>query len=138
MLDEEVIQQLLDVARNSLQSSYSPYSSFPVGAALLDSSGKIWGGCNVENASYGATVCAERTAILKSVSEGSQEFRAILVMTPTERPTPPCALCLQVMAEFCKPEMPVYLANETEVKSSFQYSELLAYPFGPAYLLEEK
>ena len=93
-------------------------------------------GCNIENASYGATMCAERVAFFKAISEGKKEFQSILVVADTKRPTPPCALCLQVMAEFCPSHFKIYLANLQGVIEVHQFSELLTFPFGPANLLE--
>ena len=101
---------LLEAAALGLKNSYSPYSKFPVGAAVLTDKG-IFYGCNVENASFGGTVCAERVAFLKAKSEGAKKFYDVLVLTPRETPVPPCGLCLQTMAEFLPPHGKVYLAT---------------------------
>ncbi len=106
-MTEEKARLLLAEACKAREHSYSPYSGFSVGAALLRKDGSILHGCNVENASYGGTICAERTAIVKSVSEGNCEFEAIAVVGGDEVLRdfcPPCGMCLQVMAEFCDPE----------------------------------
>ena len=92
-LDPEILTLLEAAAREASQKSYSPYSHFAVGAAILTGSGKVYSGCNVENASYGLTNCAERTAIFKAASEGERELVAVVVYTSTEEPTPPCGAC---------------------------------------------
>lgn len=98
-------------ALRAVQNSYSPYSKFPVGAALTTSGGKVFTGCNVENASYGLTMCAERVAVMKAVSEGSQKFKALAVVGGRGKAARPCGACLQVLAEFCGPDFPVSLAS---------------------------
>ncbi|MFO7315598.1 MAG: cytidine deaminase [Bacilli bacterium] len=103
--------KLLEEAKVAREKAYAPYSKFSVGAALLTKSGKVFHGCNIENASFGLTNCAERTALFKAVSEGETEFQALLVVADTKNPVAPCGACRQVIAEFCPPEMPVYLAN---------------------------
>lgn len=105
------VQKLMNEAKHAREKAYAPYSKFSVGAALLTKSGKIFHGCNIENASFSMTNCAERTAIFKAVSEGETEFEAIAIIADTKNPVSPCGACRQVMAEFCSPEMPVYLAN---------------------------
>ncbi len=110
-MDKKIIEELLAAARDTADKSYSPYSKFPVGAALLGKSGKIYTGTNIENASYGLTNCAERTAVFSAVTAGEREFDAILIYTPTEKFTTPCGACRQVLAEF-SPEMTVILAKE--------------------------
>ncbi|OLO38916.1 cytidine deaminase [Alkalihalophilus pseudofirmus] len=101
----------MDEAKSAREKAYVPYSKFPVGAALLSKEGSVYKGCNIENASYGLTNCAERTAIFKAVSEGIHDFTAIAVVADTDRPVPPCGACRQVLTEFCRAEMPVYLTN---------------------------
>ncbi|MDE5413903.1 MAG: cytidine deaminase [Bacillaceae bacterium] len=103
--------KLMDEAKTAREKAYVPYSKFPVGAALLTKDGQVYKGCNIENASFGLTNCAERTAIFKAVSEGIHNFTAIAVVADTERPVPPCGACRQVLTEFCHAEMPVYLTN---------------------------
>ena len=93
-------QKLMDCAIKARENAYSPYSHFAVGAALLCEDGTLYEGCNIENASYGLTNCAERTAIFKAVSEGHIKFKALAVVADTEGPCAPCGACRQVMAEF--------------------------------------
>ena len=99
-MTEQEIQNLIDRAIVAREKTYSPYSHFGVGAALLCEDGTIYEGCNIENASYGLTNCAERTAIFKAVSEGQTKFKALAVVADTEGPCAPCGACRQVMAEF--------------------------------------
>lgn len=106
--------QLIDVANEALKHAYAPYSNFPVGAALLTESGKIFTGCNVENASFGLTNCAERTAIFKAVSEGERQFKCLVITGQTNEAISPCGACRQVIAEFCEADMPVILTNATK------------------------
>lgn len=99
-MTELEIQKLMDCAIKARENAYSPYSHFAVGAALLCEDGTIYEGCNIENASYGLTNCAERTAIFKAVSEGHTTFKALAVVADTEGPCAPCGACRQVMGEF--------------------------------------
>jgi cytidine deaminase len=110
---------LISAARQARENAHAPYSNFRVGAALRATSGRIFGGCNVENATYGLTVCAERIAIFKAISEGERGFDTIAVVTDTDTLTPPCGACRQLIWEFCG-DVPVILANlkgKTEVIS---------------------
>jgi len=109
-LDIETLKQAALAAR---ERAYAPYSRFGVGAALLDEKGRIHAGCNVENAAFGPTNCAERTALFRAVADGAKPgtFRAIAVVADTEGPVSPCGVCRQVMAELCPPDMPVYMGN---------------------------
>jgi len=104
--------ELLTVATAMLDRAYTPYSHFHVGAAVVGASGKVYGGCNIENASYGATNCAERTAIFSGIAAGETHFTAILVTGNTEGPIAPCGICRQVIAEFFDQTAPVYLTNQ--------------------------
>ncbi len=108
-LSEDRISQLVEAARKAKEAAYAPYSGFRVGAAILCSDGSIFTGCNVENASYGATICAERTAISKGVSEGHKDIVAIAITSDDGKPCPPCGICRQVMCEF-NPKMKVIMA----------------------------
>lgn len=105
--------RLKQMALDARRHAYVPYSRFAVGAALLDDEGHIHPGCNVENAAYGPTNCAERTALFRAVADGVKPgaFRAMAVVADSERPVPPCGVCRQVMAELCPPDMPVWLGN---------------------------
>lgn len=103
--------ELIDQAKEARKMAYVPYSKFKVGAALLAEDGAIIKGCNIENAAYSVTNCAERTALFKAYSEGIKKFTALAVVADTERPVPPCGACRQVMAELCPPDMPIYLTN---------------------------
>lgn len=102
--------RLIELAKGARERAYAPYSHFPVGAALLGRSGRVYTGCNVENASYPAGICAERCAVAKAVSEGEREFSAIAVVGDTEGPCAPCGICRQVLAEF-GPDIQVIMAN---------------------------
>lgn len=104
-------KQLIDEAIAASKQAHVPYSHFHVGAALLTTDGKVYRGCNIENASYGLTNCAERTAIFKAVSEGDKQFSAIAVVGDTDGPISPCGACRQVLAEFCDDNTQIILAN---------------------------
>lgn len=104
-------KELLELAQKAREMAYAPYSNFKVGAALLSDDGLIFTGCNIENAAYGPTNCAERTAIFKAVSEGVRNFSALAVIADTKGPVSPCGVCRQVMAEFFSPDTPVILGN---------------------------
>ena len=108
-------EKLIELAKAAMERSYSPYSGYKVGAALLCADGSVYQGCNIENASYTPTVCAERTAIFKAVSEGNRNFAAIAICGGKNGIItglfPPCGVCRQVMSEFCGPDFPVYLAG---------------------------
>ncbi|WP_425203814.1 cytidine deaminase [Priestia megaterium] len=104
-------KQLIDEAIAASKQAHVPYSHFHVGAALLTTDGKIYRGCNIENASYGLTNCAERTAIFKAVSEGDKQFSDIAVVGDTDGPISPCGACRQVLAEFCDDHTQIILAN---------------------------
>ena len=120
--------ELMSMAVEAKERAYCPYSKFHVGAALLTKSGKVYLGCNIENSSYGATNCAERTAIFKAVSEGERDFEAIAISGDSiDDYTYPCGICLQVINEFM-PEGRVILSKNDEVKS-FALDELLPYGF---------
>ncbi|NMC62423.1 MAG: cytidine deaminase [SAR324 cluster bacterium] len=129
-LTQELLSKLKDTARSASRSSYSPYSNFKVGAAVLTSKGKIYSGCNIENASYGLTNCAERTAIFKAVSEGESDILAVVVYTPTENLSFPCGACRQVLNEFGPDCLVVSIGNGE--REEIKYArELLPDSFGP-------
>ena len=102
---------LVKAAREAAANAYCPYSKYPVGAAVLTLDGQIYTGCNVENVSYGLGNCAERTALFKAVSAGCREFAALAVAGGVQRAAAPCGTCRQVLAEFCAPDMPVFIAR---------------------------
>ncbi|HDR7688051.1 cytidine deaminase [Bacillus toyonensis] len=104
-------KKYIEEANKMLSKAYIPYSKFPVGAALVTKEGKIYTGCNIENASYGLCNCAERTAIFKAVSEGERNFSYLVITGETDGPISPCGACRQVIAEFCDPKMRVLLTN---------------------------
>jgi cytidine deaminase len=110
-IDKTIRELLVKAAREAAAHAYCPYSSYPVGAAVLTSDGQVYTGCNVENVSYGLSNCAERTALFKAVSAGHRAFAALAVAGGTERAASPCGACRQVLAEFCGPETPVFFAR---------------------------
>ena len=127
-MTELEIQKLMDCAIKARENAYSPYSHFAVGAALLCEDGTIYEGCNIENASYGLTNCAERTAIFKAVSEGHTKFKALAVVADTEGPCAPCGACRQVISEFEIPQ--IILANLKGNYRVVDLDELLPFRFG--------
>lgn len=116
------IEQLIEEAKEARKQAYVPYSKFAVGAALLTENGKVYRGCNIENAAYSMANCAERTVLFKAISEGEKNFKLLAVVADTDRPCSPCGACRQVISEFCPPDMKVVLTNlkgdllETTVK----------------------
>ena len=133
-------EDLIEMAMDARRIAYAPYSKFKVGAALLGSNGVVYMGCNVENASYPATNCAERTAIFSAVAEGQKEFEAIAIVGGNEDASElefcaPCGVCRQVMREFCNPkEFEIILARSTSDYKVFTLEELLPMSFGPENL----
>ena len=133
-------EDLIEMAMDARRLAYAPYSKFKVGAALLGSNGVIYMGCNVENASYPATNCAERTAIFSAVAEGQKEFEAIAIVGGNEDASDlelcaPCGVCRQVMREFCDPkEFEIILARNVSDYKVFTLEELLPMSFGPENL----
>lgn len=122
-------KEWIEVAIDGMEKAYVPYSKFPVGAALITETGEIFQGCNIENASFGLTNCAERTAFFKAVSEGNVAFSHLVVAGATDDPISPCGACRQVMVEFCKPDMPVTLVNTKGDVKETTVSGLLPYSF---------
>ena len=136
MTDDKKIKELLDNAKDMLNFSYTPYSHFKVGAALLAKNGTIYRGCNIENAAYTPTICAERTAFFKAVSEGCREFEAIAIVGGKEGVIedfcPPCGVCRQVMMEFVNPDtFEVITAVSEEKYQKNTLKEVLPFGFGP-------
>lgn len=105
------IEHLIDEAKRAREKAYVPYSKFGVGAALLTKDGKVYHGCNIENAAYSMCNCAERTALFKAYSEGDKEFQMLAVVADTDRPCSPCGACRQVISELCSKDMKVILTN---------------------------
>ena len=122
------VDALVAAARAARNNAAADFSGFKVGAAVETANGTIISGCNIENASYGLTICAERVAIFKALSEGHRQFAQIVVVADTESPTPPCGACRQIIWEFCG-DVPVTLANLREVTATLQMKDLLPLPF---------
>ncbi len=125
--------KLIEAARAARENAHAPYSNFRVGAAVRTKAGKIYTGCNIENASYGLTLCAERVAIFKAISEGEHEFEAIAVVCDTEKLTPPCGPCRQIIWEFAG-DIPVILANLKGNVERETAAKLLPRPFDRSFL----
>ena len=148
-MKKEQIKKMIEIALSQLAYSYTPYSDFKVGAALLGKNGRIYTGCNIENASYPATNCAERTAFYKAVSEGVREFQAIAIVggsvlypkTAEENQCTdlcsPCGICRQVMREFCPGDFEIVLARSQEDYEVHTLEELLPLSFGPENLKKQ-
>ena len=139
-MEQVMVEKLIDTAIEQLKFSYTPYSNFKVGAALLTKSGKIYTGCNIENASYTPTNCAERTAFFKAVSEGVSDFQAICIVGGKDgnltEYTAPCGVCRQVMMEFCNPKtFQIILAVDKERYEIYTLEELMPLGFGPLNLV---
>jgi cytidine deaminase len=124
---------LLTAALGVRQHAFAPYSKFKVGAALEDIDGRIHTGCNVENATYGLTVCAERVAVFKAISEGVRKFRRVAVAADTEVLTPPCGACRQILWEFCG-DVEIVLVNPRGKTETYQLKDLFPKPFDVSYL----
>ena len=119
--------ELIEIAQQYRENAYTPYSHFKVGAAVLTASGKVYGGCNIENSSYGLTNCAERTAIFKAVSEGERAFAALAVIADTDGPCSPCGACRQVIADFRIPR--IIMANLKGDVKTMTLGDLLPFAF---------
>lgn len=138
-MEKQQIETLIGIALAQLAYSYTPYSGFKVGAALLAKNGQIFTGCNIENAAYTPTNCAERTAFFKAVSEGVREFDAICIVGGKDgivtEYAPPCGVCRQVMMEFCDPEtFQIILAVDAERYDTYTLREMFPKGFGPSNL----
>jgi cytidine deaminase len=130
VIDREV---LIAAARAAREHAHAPFSRFKVGAAVQTKSGQVFTGCNIENASYGLTLCAERVAIFKAISEGERGFEAVTVVTDTDKLTPPCGACRQIIWEFCG-DAEVTLANLAGRVEAYRMSALLPKPFDASNL----
>ena len=130
--------ELCSLAIQAMEHSYSPYSDYRVGAALLTADGTVYTGCNIENASYTPTICAERTAIFKAVSDGVRQFTAIAIAGGKDGVItgsfPPCGVCRQVMAEFCTPDFTVFVVTGMDTFTRYTLGDLLPAGFGPDHL----
>lgn len=140
-MEKKQIEEMIELAMGQLAYSYAPYSNFKVGAALLTESGKLYTGCNIENAAYTPTNCAERTAFFKAVSEGERSFQAICVVGGKDgiltEYAAPCGVCRQVMMEFCDPDrFRIILATGKDQYEVFTLKELLPLGFGPDNIRE--
>lgn len=129
------IVALKDAAKMAFDNAYAPYSHFQVGASALTASGQIVSGCNVENASYGLTVCAERNCLAQAIIQGEQQFKTIVIYTEQESLTPPCGACRQVIAEFLEQDALVYAVNHLDHQVQWTVQELLPDAFTPKDLL---
>jgi cytidine deaminase len=130
-------EKLIDVAREVRERAYAPYSGFKVGAAIMAEDGTIYCGCNIENASYSHSICAERAALFRAVCVGVTTFQAIAIVTELDNPASPCGACRQVLAEF-SPDMQVLMANTKGDIITSTVKELLPMPFGNSDLREAK
>jgi cytidine deaminase len=128
MIEAATEEKLIAAAAGARRNAVSKRSGFSVGAAIEDADGKIWGGCNVENSTYGLTVCAERVAIWKALSEGVRKFRSVAVVTGAEEPTPPCGACRQILWEFAG-DVPIVSATAGGRRKRYRLSEIFPEPF---------
>jgi cytidine deaminase len=133
-IEDAVLIQLTRRAREASRYAWAPYSKFPVGAAVLTDDGAVYGGANVENASYGLSMCAERIAIFQAVAHGARGIVAIAVYTPTPQATPPCGACRQVVAEFGPDALVICSTDDAKAERRFRLGELLPQGFGPRHL----
>ena len=124
---------LVEAARAVRERAYAPYSNFKVGAAIEDESGRVFTGCNVENATYGLTVCAERVAIFKAISEGAGRLKRVAVVTDTDKLTPPCGACRQLLWEFCG-NAELTLANLSGAEEKLSVKDIFPRPFDASFL----
>ncbi|SDG19207.1 cytidine deaminase [Desulfosporosinus hippei] len=133
LLDSDILNELASKAKAAYENAYVPYSHYPVGSAVLFSSGKIYSGCNVENASYGLTICAERNAIFQAIAQGEREVKGIAIAVPTDVFPSPCGACRQVIREFAV-DCPVILINGKGQIRWTSLKALLPEAFGPEFL----
>lgn len=125
------IEQLMEEAKKAREKAYVPYSKFGVGAALLTTDGKVYHGCNIENAAYSMCNCAERTALFKAYSEGDRDYQMMAVVADTDRPCSPCGACRQVISELCPSDMKIILTNLKGDVKELTVAELLPGAFSP-------
>ena len=129
VMNQEKMVELLQKAIEAKTKSYSPYSNFKVGAALISEDGRIYTGCNIENASYGLAICAERTTIVKAASDGVRKIIALAINLDSDEIGYPCGACLQVMAEFMDNDAPVLVSNNKGEYKIYKFIELYPFPF---------
>ena len=134
MLEESILTALVEAARSARARAYAPYSRFAVGAAVLDDTGRIHAGCNVENAAYPQGVCAEATALVHMVMAGGRSVRAVAVVGDAPEPVTPCGGCRQKIREFAADDVPVLVADLHSVRARYTLGELLPASFGPSHL----
>ena len=133
----QFLKFMISSAYEVQKKAYSPYSMFSIGASIMDGDGSIFTGCNVENSSYGGTVCAERVAIWKGVSEGMKlPIQAVVVVSSEKEKWPPCGLCRQVMSEFCSPSTIVFFGNNKKEFTKMTFKELLPEAFSNKFILK--
>ncbi|ESQ24642.1 MAG: cytidine deaminase, homotetrameric [uncultured Acidilobus sp. JCHS] len=135
---QEVPQDLLEAALSIIKNAYAPYSGYRVAAAVRASSGRVYRGVNVENSSYGLTVCAERVAIFNAVTEGERSIKEVLVLVERGPPAPPCGACLQVISEFGDDNTVIYSASLEGGVMKWRLKDLLPFRFGASYLRAQK
>ena len=128
-----MLDALIAAALAARENAFAPYSKFRVGAAIEDTDGRIHTGCNVENATYGLTVCAERVAVFKAISEGVRKFRRVVIAADTDRLTPPCGACRQILWEFCG-DVEIVLVNPRGTTETHRLKDLFPKPFDVSYL----
>lgn len=131
---DPIVEKMLVAAIKTRKNAYAPYSKFYVGASVLTPEGEIFSGCNVENASYSITVCAEKAAISNLVLHGKKRISAVLVVGPGKDMITPCGACRQMIREFADLNTPIYLCDEKQVKKIVKLDDLLPYSFGPDFL----
>lgn len=128
-IEENEIEYMISLAKAARERAYAPYSNFRVGACLKTGDGNYYLGCNIENAGFTPTICAERTAMFKAIFDGEREFESIAIISDSDNYTSPCGVCRQVLAEFCSSDMPVILANNHDEYRTTTVGELLPFAF---------
>ena len=126
------LERLISAARSAREKAHAPFSNFKVGAAIEDENGRIFTGCNVENATYGLTICAERVAVFKAISEGARKLTRIAVVADTPQLTPPCGACRQILWEFC-PDADLVLANLSGARETLSIRHIFPRPFDASF-----
>lgn len=134
MNDMTILKNLIEAASAARHYAYAPYSKFSVGAAVETGDGRIFAGCNIESSTYGLTVCAERVALWKALSEGVREFKRIVIVTDTEELVPPCGACRQIIWDFCHAETEIVMATSVGATKTLTIEQLLPLAFGCDFL----